>query len=642
MIRIIGCTERRSLHLENILETINKPQDLKKLSFDELKLLAAEIRQFLICSVSKTGGHLAPSLGVVELTLAIHKIFNSPVDKIVWDVGHQAYVHKILTGRRKDFVTLRQFGGISGFPKRSESEYDSFGTGHSSTSISAALGMALARDLIGEKNNILAVIGDGSLTGGQAYEALNHAGNAGANMIVILNDNEMSIAKNVGAMSEYLSKMRTEPKYTKVKQDIEFILRRIPAIGDRIAKTVERLKDSLRYLLVPGELFEELGFTYVGPIDGHNLEVLTEVLAKAKSMQGPILIHVLTCKGKGYKPAECNPGKFHGVGPFCIESGEVIKNGDMPTYTGIFGDTLVELAKQDSRIVAITAAMREGTGLKKFAAQFPKRFFDVGIAEQNAVTMAAGMATQGLKPVVALYSTFAQRAYDQILHDVCLQKLPVIFALDRAGIVGEDGPTHHGVFDYSFLRHIPNLMIMAPKDENELRHMLYTAFHVNGPVVIRYPRGNGLGVSIDQPFQQLVIGSAESLKVGNDIVFLATGAMVEPCQRASQLLEVQGIQAGVVNARFIKPLDEQMIRGLSRDVGIIVTVEDNILAGGFGSAVLEYINEQNFNWVKVLRLGFPDEFIEHGKREKLLAKYKLTAEGIAAEVSCFIKTFGMR
>ena len=628
--------------MEKILETINKPQDLKKLSFVQLKLLASEIRQFLINSVSKTGGHLAPSLGVVELTIAIHKIFNSPVDKIVWDVGHQAYVHKILTGRRNNFGTLRQFGGISGFPKRSESEYDSFGTGHSSTSISAALGMALARDILGEKSNILAVIGDGSLTSGQAYEALNHAGNSGTNMIVILNDNEMSISKNVGAMSEYLSKMRTEPKYTKVKQDIEFILRRIPAIGDRVAKTVERLKGSLRYLLVPGELFDELGFTYIGPIDGHNLEVLTEVLEKAKSMQGPILIHVLTCKGKGYKPAECNPGKFHGVGPFCIESGEVIKNGDRPTYTGVFGDTLVELAKQDSRIVAITAAMREGTGLKKFATQFPKRFFDVGIAEQNAVTMAAGMATRGIKPVVALYSTFAQRAYDQILHDVCLQKLPVIIALDRAGVVGEDGPTHHGVFDYSFLRHIPNLVIMAPKDENELRHMLYTAFHVNGPVVIRYPRGNGLGVSMDEPMQQLTIGAAEQLKTGNDIVFLATGSMVEPCQKASELLANEGIQAGVVNARFIKPLDEQMIRRLSRDVGIIVTVEDNVLAGGFGSAVLEYINEQNFNWVKVLRLGFPDKFIEHGKRVQLLTKYRLTAEDIAAEVNSFMKRFGMR
>ena len=628
--------------MKTILEAINKPQDLKKLSFEQMRVLAEEIRHFLICSVSKTGGHLAPNLGVVELTIAIHKIFNSPVDKIVWDVGHQSYVHKILTGRHNEFSSLRQFGGISGFPKISESVHDAFGTGHSSTSISAALGMSLARDIVNDKENVLAVIGDGSLTGGQAYEALNHAGHSGTNMIVILNDNEMSIAKNVGAISEYLSKMRTEPKYTKVKQDIEFLLRRIPAIGDTVAKTVERVKDSLRYLLVPGVLFEELGFNYIGPIDGHNLELLCEVLEKAKKMQGPILIHVLTCKGKGYKPAECNPGKFHGVGPYCVESGEVIKNGNNPTYSSVFGDTLLDLAKQDSRIVAITAAMPEGTGLKKFAAAFPKRFFDVGIAEQNAVTMAAGMAVKGMKPVVALYSTFSQRAYDQILHDICLQKLPVIFALDRAGIVGDDGPTHHGLFDYSFLRHIPNLVIMAPKDEDELRHMLLTAINMNGPVAIRYPRGSGLGVPIDKPLQALSISCAEELNSGTDVVFLAVGSMVEPCQSASKLLASKGISAGVVNARFIKPLDEQIIRKLSRDVGVIVTVEENTLTGGFGSAVLEYINTQSFNWVKVLRLGFPDKFIEQGARTQLLEKYGLTAEAIAAEVNSFVQKFGAR
>lgn len=628
--------------MNTILEKIDKPQDLKKLSIEQLKILAAEIRQLLICSVSKTGGHLAPSLGVVELTLAIHKIFNSPIDKIVWDVGHQAYVHKILTGRRDSFHTLRQFGGISGFPKPCESEHDSFGTGHSSTSISAVLGMALARDIEGEKNHVLAVIGDGSLTGGQAYEALNHAGHTGTNMVVILNDNEMSIAKNVGAMSEYLSKMRTEPSYKKVKKDIDFLLRRIPAIGEHVAKTVERLKDSVRYLLVPGMLFEELGFKYIGPIDGHNLELLTEVLEKAKNMQGPILIHVLTCKGKGYQPAECNPGKFHGVGPYCIESGEVIKHGNTPTYTGVFGDALVELATKDPRIVAITAAMPEGTGLRKFGNLFPTRFFDVGIAEQNAVTVAAGMAISGLRPVVALYSTFAQRAYDQILHDVCLQKLPVIFALDRAGIVGEDGPTHHGVFDYSYLRHMPNLVMMAPKDENELRHMLYTAMQLNGPVAIRYPRGSGLGTPMDEAFGQLKIGVAEKIKSGNDIVFLTAGVMVEACRAATELLALQGIQAGLVNARFIKPLDEEMIGRLAREVGTIVTVEDNILAGGFGSAVLEYVNEQQLDGVRVLRLGFPDKFIEHGTRNQLLKKYGLTAEGIATEVSSFVKRFGIR
>jgi len=628
--------------LNKILETINKPQDLKKLSMEQLKLLAIEIRQLLIGSVAKTGGHLAPSLGVVELTLAIHKTFNSPVDKIVWDVGHQAYVHKILTGRRDIFHTLRQFGGISGFPKPSESEHDSFGTGHSSTSISAVLGMALARDIVGGKNHVLAVIGDGSLTGGQAYEALNHAGHTGTNMVVILNDNEMSIAKNVGAISEYLSKVRTEPSYKKVKKDIDFLLRRIPAIGEHVARTVERLKDSVRYLLVPGVLFEELGFNYIGPIDGHNLEMLTEVLEKTKEMQGPILIHVLTCKGKGYQPAEANPSKFHSVGPYCVESGEVIKKGNTPTYTGVFGDTLVELATQDPRIVALTAAMPEGTGLKKFGAQFPTRFFDVGIAEQNAVTVASGMAISGMKPVVALYSTFAQRAYDQILHDACLQKLPVIFALDRAGIVGEDGPTHHGLFDYSYLRHIPNLVIMAPKDENELRHMLYTGMQMNSPVVIRYPRGSGLGVPTNEPFRQLKIGVAEQIKSGNDVVFFATGSMVEPCKKAAELLAFQGIQAGIVNARFIKPLDEEMLGRLAREVGLIVTVEDNMLAGGFGSAVLEYLNNQHQDETRVLRLGFPDKFIEHGSSSQLMKKYGLTAEGIATEVSSFVKRFGMR
>jgi 1-deoxy-D-xylulose-5-phosphate synthase len=635
-------TERRETFLQKVLEQITSPKNLKTLSFPQLKLLAAEIRELLIKTVSQTGGHLAPSLGVVELTLALHKVFDSPRDKVIWDVGHQAYVHKILCDRREQFHTLRQFGGISGFPKPKESEHDAFGTGHSSTSISAALGMALARDINREKYNVLAVIGDGSLTGGQAYEALNHAGHTGTKMIVVLNDNEMSIAKNVGAISEYLSKMRTAPTYAKVKHDIEFLLRRIPAIGESVLKTVERLKDSLRYLLVPGMLFEELGFNYIGPIDGHNIETLTDVFQKAKLMDGPVLIHVITCKGKGYKPAEINADKFHSVGRFCIESGEFIKNGTKPTYTAVFGDTLVELAKENSNIVAITAAMPEGTGLKNFARQFPARFFDVGIAEQNAVTMAAGMATRGITPVVALYSTFGQRAYDQILHDVCLQNLPVIFAFDRAGIVGEDGPTHHGVFDYSYLRHIPNITIMAPKDEAELRNMLFTAVLLKKPVAIRYPRGNGMGTDLQQPFQQLEIGAAEEFNEGTDVVFLAIGAMVEPCRAASEILALAGLRAGVVNARFVKPLDGKIIRKLVRQTGLIVTVEDNVLAGGFGSAVLEYINEHRYNWVKILRLGFPDQFVEHGARTQIMEKYDLTAEGIAQQVQIFIKQMGMR
>lgn len=618
---------------------INGPHDLKNLSISQLEKLAEEIRGLLVHTVSQTGGHLAPNLGVVELTIALHRVFDSPRDKVIWDVGHQAYVHKILTGRHREFITLRRLNGISGFPKRDESEHDAFGTGHSSTSISAALGIALARDISGKKSNVLAVIGDGSLTGGQAYEALNHAGHSGTNLTVILNDNEMSIAKNVGAMSEYLAKVRSDPTYSKVKHDVEYLLKRIPAIGESVAKTVERVKDSLKYMVVPGVIFEELGFTYIGPIDGHNILSLTEVLQKSRNIQGPVLVHVITCKGKGYGPAECYADRFHGVGPFCIESGEVIKNGNKPTYTSVFGDVLTTIADDNPDVVAITAAMPEGTGLKKFAAKYPKRFFDVGIAEQHAVTLAAGMATQGLRPVVAIYSTFLQRAYDQILHDVCLQKLPVVFAVDRAGIVGEDGATHQGVFDYSFLRHIPNLTVMAPKDENELRHMLSTALEVDGPVAIRYPRGSGLGVKIDEPLKKMEIGRAEEIRTGKDVVLLATGAMVATCMDASERLAAKGFSTGVVNARFVKPLDEQLIRRLARDIGVIVTVEDNISAGGFGGAVLEYINSQNLNWVKLLRLNLPDQFIEHGTRAELLDKYGLTGEGIATAVETYLQKF---
>ena len=628
--------------MHTLLETINQPKDLKKLSFAQLEQLAAEIRQMIICTISKNGGHLAPNLGVVELTLALHKVFDSPQDKFIWDVGHQAYVHKILTGRRERFETIRQLNGLSGFPKRSESPHDAFNTGHSSTSISAALGLALARDLSNQKHDILAIIGDGSLTGGQAFEALNHVGHVGTRMTVILNDNEMSIAKNVGALSEYLAKMRTAPSYSKVKHDIEYLLRRIPAIGDRVAKTAERVKDSLKYFLVPGVLFEELGFTYFGPIDGHNLVSLMDVLQQTKNVEGPILIHVLTQKGKGYNPAECNASQFHGVGPFCIESGQAAQGSTKPTYTSVFGDTLVELAASNPNLVAITAAMPEGTGLKKFAAQYPARFWDTGIAEQHAVTMAAGLAAAGKKPFVAIYSTFLQRAYDQILHDVCLQNLPVVFALDRGGVVGEDGPTHHGIFDFAYLRHVPQITIMAPKDEAELRNMMVTAEKANGPVAIRYPRGSGTGADISNTPVALSIGKAEELTTEGAIALLAIGAMVEPCYQAGQLLASRGISCHVVNARFVKPLDEDMIRRLARETGILVTVEDNCLPGGFGSAVLEFINAHNLNWVKVLRLGWPDRFIEAGSRSQLLEKYKLTAEGIAETVHTYYQQFGAR
>lgn len=625
-----------------VLGTIEQPQDLKKLSFSQLEKLAGEIRHLIIQTIAKNGGHLAPNLGVVELTLALHKVFDSPKDKFIWDVGHQAYIHKILTGRRTKFGSIRQLNGISGFPKRNESQHDAFGTGHSSTSLSAALGLALARDLSGQKSHVLAIIGDGSLTGGQAFEALNHAGHLGTRMTVILNDNEMSIAKNVGALSEYLSKMRTTSTYSKVKHDIEYLLRRIPAIGDSVAKTAERVKDSLKYLLVPGVFFEELGFTYLGPIDGHNINSLIEVLQQTKNIDGPVLIHVITQKGKGYQPAECNAAQFHGVGPFCVETGAISKSNGNPTYTGVFGDTLIKLAESDPDIVAITAAMPEGTGLKKFASQYPKRFWDVGIAEQHAVTMAAGLAAAGKKPVVALYSTFLQRAYDQVLHDVCLQKLPVIFALDRAGIVGEDGPTHHGVFDFSFLRHIPNIIVMAPKDEAELRNMMTTAVHTNAPVAIRYPRGSGTGADITKELEILPVGKAEELIHEGTMALLAIGAMVDPCLQAAGLLAQKGISCRVINARYLKPLDGELIRRLARETGAIVTVEDNSLAGGFGSAVLEYINTNNLNWVKILRLGWSDQFIEQGSRSELLAKYGMTPEGIAESVYSFHQQFGVR
>jgi 1-deoxy-D-xylulose-5-phosphate synthase len=626
----------------SLLSKIDSPRDIKKLSVTDLQVLAQEIREFIIHSVGTTGGHLAPSLGVVELTLALHSVLQAPHDKIVWDVGHQAYVHKIITGRRDAFSSLRQHQGISGFPKRNESEYDAFGVGHASTSISAALGMAVARDTQGEKFTVAAIIGDGSLTGGQAFEALNHAGHLKTNFMVILNDNEMSIARNVGGMAHYLNKLRTMEAYSRVKGDIEYLLRRIPAIGDSVAKTAERVKDSLRYLVLAGAFFEELGLKYVGPIDGHDIATLQMVLTNVKKMTGPVLVHVITKKGRGYGPAEQSADKFHGIGPFCVETGNVLKYSSIPTYTGVFGQTLVELAQIDPKIVAITAAMPEGTGLKTFAQQFPKRLFDVGIAEPHAVTFAAGLATQGLKPVVAIYSSFLQRSYDQVFHDVCLQNLPVIFAIDRAGIVGEDGPTHQGVFDFAFLRHIPGITIMAPKDENELRQMLKTALAFDGPVAIRYPRSEGVGVTIENVIQTIPIGQAEWLADGNDVALLPVGTTVQSALEASALLAKQGINAAVINARFVKPLDEDMIRRLSREIGLIVTIEDHVVAGGFGSAVGEYIHSNGWSHVKLLQIGLPDQYIEHGTRSLLMDKYGLTAGKIAERTACFVREFGVR
>ena len=629
--------------MTQILDTIEGPEDLRKLDAQELATLAREIRAFLVETVSKTGGHLAPSLGTVELTLALYRVFHFPEDKLVWDVGHQAYTHKLLTGRRKAFSTLRQKGGITGFPNRFESPYDAFGVGHASTAISAALGMAVARDLYTDdatesKRHVIAVLGDGALTGGEAFEGLNNAGDLGRNLIVVLNDNGRSIDKNVGAMSEYLSALRIAPQYNRAKKDVEHLLKSIPRIGGKVYKTASAIKDGVRTALVPGAPFEEMGFRYIGPIDGHNLELLTEVFSQVRQMTGPILVHVHTKKGKGYLPAEEAPEKFHGIGKFDAATGECPKKDGAPSYTSVFSDALIELAKTDEDIVAITAAMPSGTGLKAFGKAYPERFFDVGIAEEHAVTFAAGLAASGKKPVVALYSTFAQRAYDQILHDVCLQKLHVVFALDRAGLVGQDGPTHHGVFDYSYLRHLPGMTVMAPKDEAELRDMMKTALALDGPVAVRYPRGAAVGVPLPVSMTALPIGKAEVLKDKGTVALLAVGSMVQVAEKVADLLETEGIAVRVVNMRFVKPLDTELLLELSRDPEIrgLVTLEENMLAGGFGSAVLEALSDAGV-LLPVRRFGIGDTFVEQGTREELLSLCGLTAPQVAEGVRTFLR-----
>lgn len=626
---------------EQLLQKINSPADLKMLTLDEMKLLACEIRQLIIDVVSKNGGHLAPNLGVVELTLALHKVFTTPKDKIIWDVGHQSYIHKILTGRKDQFPTLRQYKGLSGFPKRKESEHDAFGTGHSSTSISAALGMAVARDLKGEDNNVIAVIGDGSMTGGMSFEALNNAGDLHKKMIVILNDNEMSISKNVGAMSQYLCDLRTGETYNKIKHDVEGWLKSLD-FGTDVLNAIERVKGSVKYLMVPSSVFEELRFKYLGPIDGHDLNKLLEVLEAAKHVDGPVLVHVITKKGKGYEPAEKSPNKFHGTGPFEIATGKKITDPQAPiAYTEMFGKTLVELAEQDADIVAITAAMPDGTGLNKFAECYPQRFLDVGIAEQHAVTAAAGMAAAGMKPVVAVYSTFLQRAYDSVLHDICMQDLHVTMCLDRAGIVGDDGFTHHGVFDYAYLRSMPRMTIMAPKDENELRQMLNTALQFNGPIAIRYPRGSGIGVDCEDELKELPIGKGELLREGTDVCLLAIGSMVQTALRTADALAANGIQAGVINLRFAKPLDEELIVQAAEKYGKLVTLEEGVLAGGVGSAVLELLNKAGLmQKVQVLNLGLPDEFVPHGDKKYLFRDLGLDTESIKEKITALVKGAG--
>ncbi len=599
----------------SLLNSINSSEDIKKLNNDQLGLLIDEVRRYIIEVVSANGGHLASNLGVVELTVALHKTFNTPEDKIVWDVGHQSYAHKILTGRRDEFKTLRKLNGISGFPKRDESEFDVFDTGHSSTSISSALGIAKARDLRGDKHSVIAVIGDGALTGGMALEALNHAGDFPTNLIVVLNDNNMSISRNIGGMSNYLSRIRTVPAYFKFKSDVEELLNKVPIIGNPLLKTAEKLKNWVKYLLVPGILFEELGFKYLGPIDGHNISHLEDVLKRAKSIDGyPVLIHVITKKGKGYNYAERLPEKYHGVGPFDLESGEVITKSNKRNYSNIFGNHIVSLAEKNDKILAVTAAMPDGTGLTEFSKRFKDRFFDVGIAEQHAVTFCAGLAVGGYKPIFAVYSTFLQRAYDQIVHDVCMQNLPVILAVDRAGIVGSDGETHHGVFDISYLRHIPNITIMSPKDGRDLEEMLELAVKLNSPVAIRYPRGDE--PEFDIPHTAVELGRAESLKDGKDGVIIAEGRMVALAYDAAKRLKDKELEVAVINMRFIKPMDDTTLLALAQKYNKIYTIEDNVLAGGMGSGILEFYNSKDIK-TNLKIFSYQDKYIKQGEIAEL-------------------------
>ena len=615
--------------MTKVLDQINTSYDVKKLDLEELEKLCHEIRGEILSTVSKTGGHLASSLGVVELTTVLHYVFDFPRDKLVWDVGHQSYAHKLLTGRKDRFHTLRQYEGISGFPKRDESPYDAFDSGHSGTSISSALGMAEARRLKGEEGKIIAVIGDGSMTAGLAFEGLNQTGHIDQDLIVILNDNEMSISRNVGALSSYLNRLMTGQFVNRFRNDMKDFLETLPGIGKSVLRFAKQAEESLKGLLMPGLLFEELGLKYIGPIDGHRLDYLIETFQNIKKLRGPILVHVITKKGKGYSPAETNPDRFHGVPPFVIETGELRNDQkNPPTYTEVFGETLCQLARENKRLIAITAAMQNGTGLEEFARRFPDRFYDIGIAEQHAVTFAAGLALEGMKPVVAIYSTFLQRAYDQILQDVCLQNLPVIFALDRGGIVGEDGPTHHGLFDFSYLRHIPNMIVMVPKDENEFQDMIKTATECPMPVAFRYPRGKGRGVRREVPLQSIDIGKGEVLREGQDILIIAIGSTVYPSLRAAERLADIGIQAAVINSRFLKPLDGTLLCDWAKRTGKVLTVEENVLQGGFGSAVLELFQERGIFSIQVKRLGIPDIFVEHGPQTLLREKYGIDEKGI--------------
>jgi len=623
-----------------ILEKVNYPSDIKKLTIEELSQLAQEIRKLIIDTVSVNGGHLASSLGTVELTIALHYVFNTPEDKIIWDVGHQAYAHKILTGRKNKFSTLRQFNGLSGFLKRDESEYDAFGAGHSSTSVSAALGIKEALRIKGNKDTkVVAVIGDGSLTAGLAFEGLDQAGHLRRNLIVVVNDNGMSIYPNVGAISNFFSRKMTSSKFAGIRKKIkEFILSLPERFSNPLYKVAQRTEVSVKSFITPGILFEGLGFQYVGPIKGHNLKELIETFNNVKNWDGAVLVHIKTQKGKGYPYAEKNPVLWHGVGPFNKQTGTALsKNNTVPTYTKVFSDAIIELAEQDDKIVAITAAMPDGTGVEGFAEKFPDRFYDVGIAEQHGITFAAGLATEGLKPIAAIYSTFLQRAFDQVIHDVCIQNLGVTIAIDRAGIVGQDGPTHHGTFDLSYLRMMPNMTIMSPKDEEELRDMLFTALNLGKPCAVRYPRGSAVGVTLSSGFKFIPVGKAELLEDGTDVAIIAIGDMVVPSLIARNiLLSNYGINAAVVNARFVKPLDEQLLTEIASRFELIVTVENNVVAGGFGSGIIEFFNSKRFNRNRFVVIGIPDLFVPHGDQNKLKEWYDLYPEGIAKRIYSFL------
>jgi 1-deoxy-D-xylulose-5-phosphate synthase len=614
------------------LTKIDSPADLKKIPVTELKVVCEEIRDYMIEVVSKTGGHLGAGLGAVELTVALHYVFNTPYDKLVWDTGHQAYPHKIITGRRDALKTIRQFGGISGFLKRTESEYDVFGAGHASTAISAALGIATARDFLNEKFKVVAIVGDGAMTGGMVYEAMNNAGIQKRDLIVVLNDNNMSIAPNVWQFSKYFTEITSSPQFNKFKAQVWELTHKFDEIGDRIRKVVGRVEGGIKAIVTPGALFEALGFRYFGPFNGHNIQQLVKIFRHVKDLKGPILVHVTTQKGKGYKPAEEDYQKLHGVTPFDKVTGKAIKKSDVPSYTKIFGETLVEIAKMNEKVVGITAAMPDGTGLDILQREIPERFFDVGIAEQHAVTFAAGLATEGIIPVVAIYSTFLQRAFDQIIHDVAIQKLPVVFVLDRAGLVGADGPTHHGAFDLTYLRLIPGMVLMAPKDEAELRNMLYTAIEYRkGPIALRYPRGNALGVPIKKEFEKIPIGKGEILRKGNDVALLAIGSMVNYANIAAENLAKDDISCEVVNMRFVKPLDEELLLDIFKRFEKIFVLEENTIIGGLGSAVLEFASKVDAkNDIELV--GLPDQFVDHGTQQELHAVLGIDPQGIAAKV----------